>query len=559
MRVTAAEPASLARPKSRILTSPPAVAGDHQVGRLDVAVDDALAVGLGQPAGHLLGDVGRLVHRQRPALDLAAQGLAVVAGHGEVEPAVLGLAHLEDRAEVGVVERRGRPRLLQEAGLGHRVARQLRRQELERHRAAEPGVLGLVDHAHAAAAQELQDAVGADRPAGEGVAGLRRAPAEGVARGLRQLEQRRVVPGHRFRRSRSGQRAQIPPQGLHARVAAVRLLGESLRHDPLQPLRHARAKLGQRGRIALQDRPHHLPLREVLEREAAGHHLVDHDAQGPDVRAGIRRHAPELLRGHVGRRAHGHAGPRQARLVAQAGDAEVQELDLPAGRQSRCQARCQDNIRRLHVAVHHPPLMGAGEAGGDLGGHLDRLGHRQGAAVQPAAQRLPLVEGHGDEQRAVLGLADLVDGADVGMVDLRSGPCLAQEPPLLLLGGAALAGEELQRHQAAELQVAGLVDHAHAAAAEALQDLIVRDGAADHGGGLCSANVGFLGRPESSTPKLPRQVVRKLLSSGTVTHRTAREASPGMKETDDERAESPRPDDRKGPERPSRGERGQDL
>ena len=44
-------------------------------------------------------------------------------------------------------------RLLEEAGLGLRVAGQLGRQELQRHRALEAEVLGLVDHPHAAAAE----------------------------------------------------------------------------------------------------------------------------------------------------------------------------------------------------------------------------------------------------------------------------------------------------------------------------------------------------------------------------------------------------------------------
>ena len=41
-------------------------------------------------------------------------------------------------------------------------------------------------------------------------------------------------------------------------------------------------------------------------------------------------------------------------------------------------------------------------------------------------------------------------------------------------------GEELEGDEAAELDVFGLVDHAHAAAAEFFEDAIVRDGLADH-------------------------------------------------------------------------------
>ncbi len=101
---------------------------------------------LASPLSACSGEVERLGDRQPPVLlDRAPQGLAVVAGHGEVEPLLLRLAHLVDGAEVGMVERRGGPRLLEEAGLGHGVARQLGRQELERDGAPEARVLGLVD------------------------------------------------------------------------------------------------------------------------------------------------------------------------------------------------------------------------------------------------------------------------------------------------------------------------------------------------------------------------------------------------------------------------------
>jgi hypothetical protein len=43
-----------------------------------------------------------------------------------------------------------------------------------------------------------------------------------------------------------------------------------------------------------------------------------------------------------------------------------------------------------------------------------------------------------------------------------------------------LVGQKLESDEAAELDVFGLVDHTHAAAAEFLDDTIVRDGLADH-------------------------------------------------------------------------------
>ena len=41
-------------------------------------------------------------------------------------------------------------------------------------------------------------------------------------------------------------------------------------------------------------------------------------------------------------------------------------------------------------------------------------------------------------------------------------------------------GQELQGDKAVQLYVLGLVDHAHAAAAQLLDDAVVRDGLADH-------------------------------------------------------------------------------
>ena len=67
-----------------------------------------------------------------------------------------------DRADVGVVQRRRRLRLVQEPLLGLRVPGQLRRQELQGHGALQGGVLGPVHHAHPARAELRQDPVVGD-------------------------------------------------------------------------------------------------------------------------------------------------------------------------------------------------------------------------------------------------------------------------------------------------------------------------------------------------------------------------------------------------------------
>ena len=58
---------TLAMPKSSSLTtiSPPSRRGEEEVGRLDVAVDDARLVRLAEPDARLRGDAQREVRRER--------------------------------------------------------------------------------------------------------------------------------------------------------------------------------------------------------------------------------------------------------------------------------------------------------------------------------------------------------------------------------------------------------------------------------------------------------------------------------------------------------------
>ena len=102
-----------------------------KIGGFDVLMHFARAVGLSEPSADLRGDVHRLVQRQPSSLD---------------------------RADVGMVQRRGRLGFLQESLLDRLVAGQVRRQELDGDLALQPRVLGRVDVPHAICAE-----LGADR------------------------------------------------------------------------------------------------------------------------------------------------------------------------------------------------------------------------------------------------------------------------------------------------------------------------------------------------------------------------------------------------------------
>ena len=72
-------------------------------------------------------------------------------------------------------------------------------------------------------------------------------------------------------------------------------------------------------------------------------------------------------------------------------------------------------------------------------------------------------------------LVDLVDGTDIGVIQRRRCLCLANEPCLDLLLAEQMRRQKLQRDAAAELRVLGLVDNAHAAFADLLDDPVMRD------------------------------------------------------------------------------------
>jgi len=86
---------------------------------------------------------------------------------------------------------------------------------------------------------------------------------------------------------------------------------------------------------------------------------------------------------------------------------------------------------------------------------------------------------HHDKGAAIV-LADLVNRANVGMVQGRGSPCLTAKA--LQSDGALrqIVRQKLERHVAAEAQVFRFVHHTHSPATQALENAVMRDGLADH-------------------------------------------------------------------------------
>jgi hypothetical protein len=156
-------------------------------------VDDALAVGLAQPGRDLAGDVQRLGRLERAPLDPVPQRLPLHELHGDVGP-VFAFPDLVDDADIRVGERRGRLGLDEEALLELRRVHEMGRQELEGDTALELEVLGLVDDAHPAGPDLIDDLVlaGDERALGDHGQRRRQRPGRQGLAGYSQSQRRRA-------------------------------------------------------------------------------------------------------------------------------------------------------------------------------------------------------------------------------------------------------------------------------------------------------------------------------------------------------------------------------
>ncbi len=107
----------------------------------------------------------------------------------------------------------------------------------------------------------------------------------------------------------------------------------------------------------------------------------------------------------------------------------------------------------------------------DLAGALERLGKRQRPAGEPVGQRLAVEPLHDEEVDAVL-VADVVQGADVRVVQRRDGARLTLEARAPLRRGRRLLAQDLDGDGTIEPRVPGVVHLSHAAGAQRPDDLV---------------------------------------------------------------------------------------
>ena len=264
---------------------------------------------------------------------------------------------------------------------------------------------------------------------------------------------------------------------------------EAVVNDQLDSGRDGPARAFHLRRLVAQDRGESVSRTVAGEGAPGREHLVQHHAEAEDVGAHVHGLAADLLGAHVAERAEDHPviGPvaggkrrgRRERLRARARcvhlfrEAEVEDLEAAFLR--------DPEVLGLQVAMDNTFLVGRREALGHLDRELRRLAGRQGAALEPRAQRLALEELHHDVERLSLR-REIVDAEDVRMVQRGHGLGLALESGQRVAVLREVLGQHLHRHETIQPGVLGLKDLAHPARTERREDLV---GTETGAGGKC--------------------------------------------------------------------------
>ena len=271
-------------------------------------------------------------------------------------------------------------------------------------------------------------------------------------------------------------------------VAQAWVLLQRLVDQVFQLGRNLRIEPHRRDRRFVQDGIEHRCAGVAAKRQCARQHLVENRAEGKQVGAHVQFLAQRLLGRHVGRRTHRRARAgqvlrrhRQGRRSSRRGhdgllycrhlrQSEVEHLGMPA--------LGDQDVRRLDVAVDDPLCVRRIQRVGDLDSQVQHLLHRHRCARDQVFERGSVQVFH-DDERTTLGFIDLVNRADVGMVQRRGGKRLAPEPLQRRSVLRQIVGQELQGHMPRQLLVFGVIDHTHAAAAQLGDNSIVGNGCVD--------------------------------------------------------------------------------
>jgi hypothetical protein len=138
-----------------------------------------------------------------------------------------------------------------------------------------------------------------------------------------------------------------------------------------------------------------------------------------------------------------------------------------------------EKVRGLDVAVNDSFGVRRVEGVRDFDAEVEEGFEFDRPGADAVLQRDAIEKLHCDKGFAVL-IVDVVDGADVGMIEGGRGLGLTLKAGKGLGIAGDFFGKEFERDEAVETRVFGLINDFHAATAELFNDAVVRNGLTDH-------------------------------------------------------------------------------
>ena len=346
---------------------------------------------------------------------------------------------------------------------------------------------------------------------------------------------RRAAAGEReqptHRQPTSTALSRIAGEGSEQRIEIFEAVGRREGKPAIEHPAYERGNAGRELRFDTSAREHRgrqFGQRTRGERTTAVHALPQRHAEAELIRAGIDRHALELLGGHIRWRTHRRAGARQiggervgARPRPVARDlVDVLHPHEPEVHHEHATVVADHHVVGLEVAVHEPLAMRGRESASSLHHDGDHLAPRARTRLQPLPERHALHELHREKHLALVR-ADVMHGDDIGVAHPRHRLGLAQqsivdagaggrlvlvaeepmhEPPqhagLAELGMQSV--EQFERDPAVELGIVRRIDRAHAARAEPIEHHVATDRLAAREALAAWARTGVVGRRRTS-------------------------------------------------------------